>query len=224
MVSGDTLAIDGLRYLFYPERYPHAPGYPRLDILLPEGSEEMQGRAPCLIFDAIDGNRSIERVCIQHTAVIGEESYRMCAGRLILSGVQDEPVQIFTFGSTMNLGHRARATLCQITSPAPLIPLQLAYRHSTAMRLAEEIEVLFAQRRAAWGYDPGAYEQQLALADPHTLYLACLEALSIEFQDFCLEAEHDFILEFISFLQTEIQTIQKLGEWPSHLCSLKDLI
>jgi hypothetical protein len=91
------------------------------------------------------------------------------------------------------------------------------------MRLAEEVEVLLAHRRAAWGCDPGAYEQRLALANPHTLYCACLERLSIQFQDFYLEAEHDFMRQFTRFLHAEIQTIQQMGEWPLKLFSLEDL-
>jgi hypothetical protein len=224
MVAADMLGVEGLRYLFYPKYYPHAPGYPRLDVLLPERSKVTEGTAVCLTFDSVTAGGVIERVTLQHELAVHEAEYQVCAGRMILSGMTDEPNQIFTFGGSMSLGQRAWTTLCQITSPAPLIPLRLAYRHSVSMRLAEEVEALFARRRAAWACDPGAFDQRLAAADPLKLYCACLLTLSIKFSDYDIEAEHDFIRHFTHFLQSEIESLQQMGNWPLNRCLLEDIL
>ena len=119
---------------------------------------------------------------------------------------------------------RSQSTLCQIASRAPLIPLQLLFRRSISMRLAEEVEVLMAHRRAAWACDPGAYEQRLARADPLSLYCTCLERLSIRLQHFCREVEPAFIMQFACFLEAEIQTLREMGEWPPAVPPIEEIL
>jgi hypothetical protein len=223
MITHDAAPLCGLRYIFEPKAYQHAPGFPRLDIFLEDGSAQPETRSPSLEMDIADGIQPITRLTLHHGSAQGER-YQVCAGRIVASDDRGDTMKLFTFGGDLCVRREDGFTVCTITSPAPILPLHLHQPCDISERLAEEVEVLLARRRAAWAIDPLAYQHRLVQADPRVLYQACLEKLCHQFRDFCLEAEHDFMLEFTHFLQSEIQTIQKMGGWPPNLCSLEKLL
>jgi hypothetical protein len=71
-------------------------------------------------------------------------------------------------------------------------------------QLIEEVEILFAERRAA--QDDAAFDRRLAAADPLQLYRACLVALDEKFAS--RPAADDAQRRFKQFLHTAVQACE----------------
>jgi hypothetical protein len=78
-----------------------------------------------------------------------ETSYRVCAGGIDLGDARREQhVKAFTFGGTLRIDSYSLRTLCQLISPAPLLE-RTQQTAGLQEQLIEEVEILFAERRAA---------------------------------------------------------------------------
>jgi hypothetical protein len=89
--------------------------------------------------------------------------------------------------------------------------------------LAEEAEILLAQRRSAWLPGLEDYEQRLIHARPGVLYAACLQALHERFHSLRQSGEQT-AQDFCSFLHAEIAALEAQGDWPLVLPRLEDLL
>ena len=85
--------------------------------------------------------------------------------------------------------------------PAPLL-VRARHAPSLAERLIEEVQILFAERRAA--QDEDDFARKLAAADPVQLYRACLVALSPKFESF--PAQDEPYRRFKQFLHGAMQS------------------
>jgi hypothetical protein len=112
-----------------------------------------------------------------------DTAYRVCAGEIDIEDVRGQHVKAFTFGGELRLDSDERRTICQITSPAPVLE-HARQALSLEEHLIEEVYILFAQRRAA--QDDDVFDRRLAAADPLQLYHACLAALAEKFAHFPL--------------------------------------
>jgi hypothetical protein len=128
----------------------------------------------------------------------------------------------FTFGGELQIEPDETHTTCVTTSSAPI--LRVVRRFSLSTMLAVEIEVLLAERRAAWVHDLGAFEKRLAAAEPPVLYRACLEALKEKFQKLVFEAPVEPLRRFGRFLDTETQRLHKAWDRSLHVPALGELL
>ena len=132
-----------------------------------------------------------------------EPDYRGCTGEIIVENARHEQVKAFTFGGALRVDSYSRRTLCQLVSPAPLLE---HVRQSSGLQeqVIEEVQILFAERRAA--QDDDVFDSRLAAADPLQLYRACLIALNEKFAHF--PATDDAHRHFKQFLHTATQSLQ----------------
>ncbi|CAG0936447.1 hypothetical protein TFLX_05320 [Thermoflexales bacterium] len=168
-----------LGYCFHPPTAEHSLGYPQLDVVIrptPTGKHFDPESFTCLVA----APNGWTRLRIVHPWA-QENTYRVCAGEIVIEDARPEQVKAFTFGGALQIDSDERRTICQLTSPTPL--LEHSRRGlSLEEHLIEEVAILFAQRRAV--QDDDVFDRRLAAADPLWLYRACLVALDEKFAHF----------------------------------------
>jgi hypothetical protein len=88
--------------------------------------------------------------------------------------------------------------------------------------LAEESEIILAERRAFWSKE-GDFEARLAAVEPLQFYMACLDFLRKEYEgDFPKDSPS--ISLFKNFLRGEINALREADHWPVHLPEIKDIL
>jgi hypothetical protein len=197
-----------LGYCFYPRRYPNAPGHPRLDIVLRPAPTE-QHFDPEWVTLHVLSDRGVpgvfEKLTVRHPWRWPCRRYRLVAGLVTWGDRKGEEVAAFSFGGALAIESEAAYTTCILTSEAPI--LYVVPRESIATLLAEEVEVLLAEGRAAWIERPEAFQTRLAAVDPLTLYVACLKTLRTRFK--CMELDSALCRRFIEFLTDECRRMSK---------------
>lgn len=170
-----------LGYCFHPPTAEHALGYPQLDVVLRPvpTCDHFDPEAVTCLTAAASGSIKLH---VAHPWT-HDTTYRVCAGEIDIVDACGEHVTAFTFGGELRIDSDVRRTVCQIVSPVPLLEHA---RHTLSLEehLIEEVQILFAERRAT--QDEDAFERKLAAADPVHLYHACLAALNEKFADFPL--------------------------------------
>nr|MBN1230166.1 hypothetical protein [Anaerolineae bacterium] len=202
---------DKLGFRFHPKLDPHDPGYPGLDIFLhadPTGQHFDPERVGLTIAAVTPQSAGTEHLSIHH-GWHGLDHYTVCASRIILHDRGDKIVEAFTFGGEVHITSEPGLTTVSLVSSAPILNLVHKYPLSIPLRLASEVEVLLAQRRAEWAQrDPARFKLLLADVDPRTLYNSCLLALSERFAHFP-KTRTEEIGQFIHFLQGAVQELKK---------------
>ena len=207
-------------FYFYSREYSESPGHPRLDVLLRSVPTGKHFDPEKLSIAVASEHRGAELLKINHPWP-GQEQYRACAGRVILQDRKDKKVEAFTFGGELRIESEKTLTACFLTSPAPII--ERIGTSSIPELLAEETEIIFAERRADWEPDQSTFKDRLRAADPFTLYCICLESLREKFERYPSK-EDEFIQQFVLFLNTEIKTLHELDQWPVSLPTIADVL
>ncbi len=92
------------------------------------------------------------------------------------------------------------------------------------MLFANEVEILIAQRRAAWDPEhPHRFEEHLAQVDPVDLYVACLQELKTKFTG-NYPINDPVYHEFVHLLGQEIEAFKQNARWPTLVPKLADLL
>jgi len=223
MTQNKTSQGEDWGYEFYPRAYPHAPGHPRLDITIPKTptGRHFDPVTVQLLVRARSHIKSggVETIRIHHPWP-HESHFQACAGRIIIEDRYDKKVEAFTFGGNLNILIEERDTQCVFESPAPI--LELISTSSIATVLAEETEILLAERRAEWLPDIEAYEQRLTNVSPLDLYTTCLETLrqKHEHTQHLIEETH----QLIHFIHDEIHTLKEQNLWPDKVPTLAEVL
>lgn len=123
--------------------------------------------------------QTIERLTIRHPWHY-QRTTQVCAGLLEMEDWKGKKEEAFTFGGGLKIGSREAFTTCLLASSAPI--LEISGATPLHALFIEEIEILFAERKAAY-VDAHEYEAHLVSAAPLDLYRACLEALIGKFDD-----------------------------------------
>jgi hypothetical protein len=193
-------ATEQLGYCFHPSREAPAIGHSQLDVVIhptPTGEHFDPESFACRLAASGSAQLHVTHPWTQET------SFRVCAGEIDIEDKRHEHVKAFTFGGELRIDSDARRTLCQLTSPAPL--LEHARQTPTLEEhLIEEVVILFAERRAA--QDDDVFDRRLAAADPLQLYQACLAALDEKFEHF--PAADDVHRRFKHFLHNAMRTLE----------------
>ena len=169
-----NLAIENnLGYVFTPGRRPSEPGYSRLDIALRDTPSEHHFD-PSSVRAMVAHEQTVDYWTIEH-AWSGEKSLRICAGPLDLADRKNKRVEIFSFGGQLAIEGQDTLTSIVFTSPAPILILRAV--ESVSSLLAQEAEILLAQRCAALESHPGEFDRRLIEVDPMVLYRSILHAV-----------------------------------------------
>ncbi|MCU0484673.1 MAG: hypothetical protein MUC85_01050 [Anaerolineales bacterium] len=162
-----------LGYVFSPGRRSSEPGYSRLDMVLMDTPTE-EHFDPVYLRAILAQEDSVNYEMIEHPWY-GDPTLRVCAGPLDLVDRKNKRVEMFTFGGELHIEVEEQLTAIIFTSPAPIILLRV--HESAATLLAQEAEILLAQRCAFLESKPGEYDHRLASAAPIGLYRSILCAL-----------------------------------------------
>jgi hypothetical protein len=160
-----------LGYTFYPPRHHHDPGHPRLDITLRASPTELHFDPEKVELHIVSPTERIENLSVTHPWT-GIRDFQVYPGRIVLRDRVDKTAKAFTFGGRLEIHPEDKQTVCTIQSNAPI--LSLTIDRSLAVMLAEEVEIMLAERRAAWANDISSFEDRLKSIDPSTFYLATL--------------------------------------------------
>ena len=203
-----------LGYYFYHRRYPHSPGYPGLEIHIYDFPTFLHFDPQRLLIPAVrirpQGSFGpFEQLTIQHPWPFGNQ-YRVCAGGFKVIDRIGKSVDAFSFGGNLSIHSEESLTTCLIESPAPILGVGNDSANPTI--LAEECEIILAQRRAAW-YSERNFNEHLATVDPLKLYVTCLNFLKKKYQGNLHRNSLQYI-SFLTFLNEEIRALRGLGLWP----------
>lgn len=207
-------------YLYYPQERSDSPGHPRLDVFLRSVPTQQHFDPMTMILDVALGHNSIDILKVHHPWSLLEH-YRVCAGRVIVQDRKGKKVEAFSFGGDLKIESKEELTIGVLTSPAPI--LELTSTSSMPSILAEETEILFAEKRAEWEPDHATFNKKLMMADPFTLYCACLEYWKAKYEHAHLIEDRVF-QRFTLFIQNEIEALQELHKWPAQLPTIDDLL
>ena len=194
-------ANEQLGYCFHPPTAEQPLGHPQLDVVIrPTPTEEHfdPESFTCLVLTPSGGSQ----LRVQHPWTLGT-TYQVCAGSVFIEDRLHECLQAFTFGGTLAIESDHRRTVCRLASPVPIL------EHSSQALtpeewLIEEVHILCAERRAA--QDNEAFERRLAVANPKSLYHACLTTLLEKFKHFL--AADDGRLHFRQALLDAVQALE----------------
>ncbi len=193
-------ANEQLGYYFHPPLETNAIGHLQLDVVIhpaPTGEHFDPESLLCPI--ATDSG--VSRLHVTHPWT-QETAYRVSAGEIIIEDARHAQVKAFTFGGALRIDADSRRILCQVVSPAPLLE-HARQTSSLPEQLIEEVQILFAERRAA--REDEAFDRQFATVDPLQLYHACLVALDEKFAHF--PATDDAHRRFKQFLHNATQAL-----------------
>ncbi|MBN2146335.1 MAG: hypothetical protein JW726_03060 [Anaerolineales bacterium] len=212
-------------YFFHTRRYAHAPGYPQVDILLrnaPTGEHFDPQLVTMPVQMVIDhtGEEFVAQLEVQRPWV-GGGSYRVLAGPVDLIDFYGVKVDLFTFGGELLIRNDPVETFLSLQSTAPI--LELTSMSSIPRTLAEEVEILMAERRSEWLSDMDGYEKRLMDASPEVFYAACLQTLHEKFIHFP-GLETELMQDFCSFLWGEIDALKDQDAWPENVPCLEDIL
>jgi hypothetical protein len=211
-----------LGYRFMPGKYPNMAGHPRLEILIsPTPSERHFDPEAVQLLVFSQATRlhppRIDHLTVHHPWPY-ENLYKVAPGTLIISDRKGKKVEAFTFGGRMLVEVEDESTKSIIESDAPILELDLIEKH--VMQLVEEVEIIFAKRRAIWAHDEPEYETRLAKIPPLQLYAACLEEIISQFK-------HDYdgdAPDIYAFVVSEKKGLMNAGIWPKKVPPISEML
>lgn len=213
----------GLGYVYYPPEHPRNPGHPRLDIFLRSEPTQEHFDPERVIVKVVSAYGGLEELRITHPWE-GQRQHHVAAGRVIMQDRIGKEAESFCFGGKLTVqteaGQEPTLTTCVLTSPAPILALDGT---SAASLLATEVEVVLAERRAAWLQEPDELERRLAAADPLLLYHALLDELRSRFRHH-LPSEDPAMQRFLHFVRVESQAIRERDHLPQNTPTLVELL
>lgn len=221
-----VMAESDLGYIFYPGSSYF--GEERLDVILREEPTK-EHFDPEKVHLKVTTSSGIQSLDIHHPwHQLGKT--HLCLGHIRVVDRYQKFIDVFSFGgwleitavSTSSSRATTDKTICIITSPAPL--LELTAGNSTAILLANEIDVQLAQLRAQLNPRfPAEFDGKLATIEPFDFYVSCLSALRKKF------AYNSIYFDptrqrFKHKLNREIARLQHDNSWPTSIPTLAERI
>jgi hypothetical protein len=220
MISNKVSPAIELGYWFSPSEWEHAPGGNRLDIVIKKSASGFQYNPKNIHLPVKSEKDAIESLIIGQPWMFAN-TYRACAGLVEIIDWKDEKVEAYTFGGNLVIENHNGLTMCILTSSAPILDISSAA--TDLMMLIEEIEILYAERRAVMLSDSHTFERRLAIADPLALYLASIDALIGKIEHFS-HKENSQYLRFLNYLHAEKSRLQDAGLRELDVPSLEEIL
>ncbi len=196
-------------YWYSPPQSEGAPAGNRLEIILlakPTG----QHFDPHIVSLLANTGDVVETVRFHHPWGYGDE-YQVCAGRIEMLDWAGKVEEAFTFGGRFSLEEHDDWTRGILESPVPILAISEV---DPIKRLwIEEVEILLAERRAAFEGDPDQFERRLAEVKPFDLYLACLDAIGRKFKAMH-HLQEPQMLELLQLIRAEKRRLEDQGALP----------
>jgi hypothetical protein len=212
--NSDNKVVDALGFTLHPHLYTNAPGSHRVDICITETPTQLHfdpERLHCRIRSNSDDVEMLQ-VRYRKSGMGLAETYSLIAGPISLFDRMGEEVIFITLGGKLTIQIQENNTFCKIESPVPI--LQKDHVHRISRMLAEEIEILLAERRAAWLPNVDQFNKKLAAVDPFVLYAASLEAIRASYLRLPV-ATNTRAQEMLGFVRREMRVLRERGQWAS---------
>ena len=195
-----------LGYLFhYPQIGQDEPF--RLDICIAETPTEQHYDPEKVELTVVSYDQErVEHLKVKHPWN-SRPDYRVCAGVVRLLDRKGKVEEALTFGANLSIDPGEETTCLIITSPAPIIKIT----DTTALNelLRDEIEILWAERRAHWLAKPGEFDKRLIEADPLLLFKASLNVMIDKFDSSKRKEPLDH--EALHYFYTEKERLARAG-------------
>lgn len=207
-----------LGYIFYPG--PSQFGEERLDVVL-RREPTNKHFDPEKVHLKVNTSRSVQVLDIHHPwQPMGKT--QLCLGHIRVIDRYQKFIDVFSFGGWVEITAVSDKTTCIITSPTPL--LELTAGNTTAILLANEIDVQLAQLRARLNPRfPAEFDGKLAVIEPLDFYISCLSELRKKFAYNSIYQDPTR-QRFKHKLNLEIARLQHDNSWPSSILTLAELI
>ena len=206
-----------LGYVFSPGRRPSEPGFSCLDLVLRDTpTEEHFDPVYLRLLIAREGSANME--VIEHPWN-GEKVLHVCAGPVDLVDRKNKRVELFTFGGELSIETKDQLTAVVFSSPAPILLLRA--HESAASLLAQEAEILLAERCACLESKPGEYDHRLALVVPLVLYHSILCAVQTRLERLP-HTGNELWMHFRHILKEEVRFLQEETAGPCY--RLEDIL
>ena len=211
-------------YQFYPSIYSPALGHPKVDIYLtsePTGRFFDTYQASFLVSEAGD----IKELQVVHPWEdwMGIHRAKVVAGRFQLCEKDEDAHYGFSLGGEVAIQNLEKATLCTLTSSAPIFNLS-DDPDSLGVVIANEIEALLAKREAAWGENASGYTNRLSDADPLTLFMVIIHTLEQEIQSLPATVRSHGYQGLIHQLKQAMHILEEAGVWPQKILNIQDIL
>jgi len=207
-----------LGYMFFPGRRTSEPGFSSLKIVICKKPSGLHFDPKSVRLNVYSQATGVNSLTIHHGAgSVGQ--YRVVAGLVHIEDKIGKTVDAVCFGGNLTIDtNDPECTICTLSSPAPI--LGDYSEHSVACILAEETEILLAERRSAWDGKEDEYERRLGAVEPLMLYFACLVSLQEHIKKIhMLNEEESYRL--LSVIRAELQ---QSAMTPGELESLEDIL
>jgi hypothetical protein len=209
-----------LGYIFYPAADDGVFGSTRLDVVLHEHPTRRHYDPESIQVTIATSQESTNVLHFNYSTP--SDRFRVCAHRILIVDRVGKRIEVFCFGGTLDILNHQQETICVFQSPAPI--LDLTSLHSVHMLFASEVEILIAERRAAWNpHHPHEFMRHLAQVEPTSLYIACLDTIAAKFAEYPHISDPVYH-QFIHLLQQEIEAWRRNGRWPLIVPKLTDLL
>jgi hypothetical protein len=220
MSAANNLSEPKFGYWFTNPDSSHTSGSYRLEIYINETPTKQHFDPEKLHLFVKSETGLIESLAIRHPWDFNSV-YQALAGSIEMTDRNGKEEEAYTFGGSFKIESQDLFTICTLDSPAPI--LEISSANHLLMTFIEEVEILFAKRRAALLSKPHIYEQHLVNADPFKLYYASLNALIEQFEHVHHQENQPFN-EFLNFLHVEGKRIKDAGSALFFAPALEDIL
>jgi hypothetical protein len=208
---------DRISYKFHPNQRHNSPGFASLEMII-QGDDKSVSRdleeATLLIANS---EELPETTFLSHPWNRPAQE-QVCTGNIALRLKQDEKIIAFTFGGQLQVQSQSDKTVFILTSPAPILRYEGFNQISTI--LADEVNILLAEKRVREISDLDAYKKRLVCTNPLLLYCTCLKELRDKFTHY-VHPDTPSQQSFSNFITSEIETLQSEGLWPNRVPDLE---
>ena len=144
------------------------------------------------------------------------------AGKIDMKDKKGKREEAFSFGGSLHILSQSENTQCRLVSNAPILPLNP--RNTPVHNLLDEIQILMAERKAAWIQEgEEAFEKKLINIDPLQLCVVCLNTILKEFSDPELQSLGTNRI-LVDLIRKEINYLKESGMWPAEIPSIVEIL
>lgn len=211
-------------YKFTPHScYPQL-GYEALHVYVydqPTGEHFDPRRVFCTVAEEHRGRFNLRKLHIEHPWN-DKETYRLCAGRIILEDHKEKRVEAFAWGGEVRIQKKGAFTPCTFRTPVPMLVFDP--NDLTEDTLISEFEALLARRRAAWEPRVEEFEHRLAEADPEALFAAAVLALHTQLQTYPSTGRSAAYWKMRSWAEDALERLGEHGWGAGQIPALEEIL
>ncbi len=211
-------------FLFHPSLYSPALGHPKVDIYLMSEPADRFFNTYLASFPVAETG-DIKELQIEHPweEWMGKPFAKVIAGRFFLREKDGGEHCGFSLGGEIAIQNLGNATLCTLSSSAPIFNLS-DNPDSLGVALVDEAEALLAKRQAAWGEDMTGYLKRLAAVEPLTLFTSIVHTLDQEIRSLPSAVRAHGYQEMLQRITQAIHALEEAGVWPENIPVIQNIL